>query len=541
MFYKKKLSIFALLGLITLCSSTILPKQEDESTMNRTWKSAQSIFDFTAYQATKKSKDSKQRFLDGEYDSASDSYQKLNTDRKFQVGIGSATSQTNHTENTVRPDFLAMLLQKASQKAKNPAQWLKDHWGYVTQALPDVSCKSCNAQIQMHTLNKDKHNKIVDSIVSIIAANRNAHSIALTECPKCHSPNLAQSPKAINVATESHTHHMAAQLKRLGSFDQVAAQTYPAYRLSIELADILKSGTDQVDNHKLRKQAERLQELRNPLTFFHHYANPQCKPYLFNNPKDPAWFADRCADVVRACPGLTHVCPISQIMGFGLQVARGGLPPFEAPSKQYLDNIVEAQVLAGRAMKKVNPNIQVLVSHQWKPMKPKHNMLDPRYGLEKLISSIADHMYNQKFVKLLKPHIDEIDGIALSVYPSLYFDMWKAESDNCSGKLDPAAALEAIEKTAEAFPGKPIYIVETGCNHPDQAVKKKFVDMTLHACVLARNKGIDVRTCYFWGHSNKSYMEWNKADGACNFGAFEGSDPESINEYGKYLETVTKL
>lgn len=483
--------------------------------------------------------DSTQRFLGEKYDSAAQSYKDLNKDpdNPFATGIGIADSQTGHHNNTVHPHYLAALLQGASQKASNPAQWLKEHWGYVVQSIPDAQCKSCNAQMRFNTLLPDKHEKTIDTITKIIAANRTAQSIAMAQCHQCGSSNIQQTPQQLVTCTDSQSQQMAQQVESLGSFKQDGVKKLPGYRLSIELADILKDNTDKTDPEKLTKTAQRLKDLHHPVTFMLHYANPQAKPNLFDNKADISWFAERCADIVRACPGLTHVCPISQIMGYGMQISRGALPPFETKLSQgeFLENIVQAQVQAGKAMKEVNPDVKVLVSHQWKPMSPKHGRLDPRYSLELLVSSIADYMYNQKFVSLIKPHIKEIDGIALSVYPRLEFNMWEPTSPNCSGIIDARAALEAIEKTAEAFPGKDIYIVETGCNNADGETKKKFVDMTLHACKIARSKGIPVKTCYFWGHSNKSYMEWNKAPGETNFGAFEDFSPDSINEYGKYL------
>ena len=449
------------------------------------------------------------------YPPAQETYQKLNSQKPFVTSIGISMSQTEDTNNTIHPEYLKTLLAEQSQKQNNPQQWLKERHGYVVRSEQE------------------------------------------------YRPFTTEDKK-----------NMVEQLHKLGVFKQKGAQGLPAYRLSIELADIVDNNGN-TDNNKLQEQAEFLSELGNPLTFMHHYTNPQCKPRLFESREDITWFADKCVDVVRACPGLTHVCPISQIMGFGLQVARQEmLPPFscdikpkkqisfldklsnfdftDAKATEFLENIVEAQITAGLKIKNTRPNIKVLISHQWKPMKTKHSFGNLRQPIEKCVASIADNMCNQKFVAMVKakdPKLQSFDGIALSVYPSLYFEDWKPDGNNCSGKLDPEAALEAIVQTAQAFPGKDIYIVETGCNLDNKteiADKQKFVDMTLYVCQLAQEMGIPVKTCYFWGQNNDQYFEWNKVKDRKNsskndkaqFGPFDTMDPESMNPYGEYLKKV---
>ena len=128
----------------------------------------------------------------------------------------------------------------------------------------------------------------------------------------------------------------------------------------------------------------------------------QSIPNLFEKEEHARWFANYCAQVVASSPQITHVCPISQLVAFGTRVKRQMLPPFQAAVDQevYFNNIVQAHIQAYKKIKAINPNIQVLVSHQWKPMKPKHGLTDPRGMLEALICKIASRMYNGKFVSL---------------------------------------------------------------------------------------------------------------------------------------------
>lgn len=470
---------------------------------------------------------------------AEQTYKELNSDpnNPFVMSIGTSMSQTEHTDNIIHPTYLSKLLQKKSKKQKSQAQWLKDRWGYVVASTPNISCNNCKLDVLLETTKQD--HVLVDVLIKVLT-NNTTNSLTFTQCPWCNSTDIIQKPKSLHIFTNEKQEQFKKQLQTLGVFDQAAAKQLPPYRISLEIADMINHD-GAINADKLKAQAAFVQNLQNPLIFMHHYANPQCKPHLFEHKEDITWFAAACAQCVAACPNVTHVCPISQIMGFGLQVARQKmLPPFSCTidQNQFLQNIIDAQVAASRAMKAVNPKLKVLVSHQWKPMKPMHSFGDPRHALECLICTIADRMYNQTFVQLLQKHSDSFDGIALSVYPALYFNGTTPCGNNCSGTLDPQAALEAIVKIHEAFPTKEIHIVETGCNSADPEIKKQFVDMTLYVCKLARNLGIPVKSCYFWGHTNESYFEWNKTPGTSFFGPFDGTTPESINEYGKYLQHI---
>lgn len=415
---------------------------------------------------------------------AKQTYQDLNEgDNNFLMSIGISMSQISTTENTIHPEYLRELLEEKSQIDKDPKKWLADRHGYTKRATSHTTKFSL-----------EDEQKILE------------------------------------------------QLKTLGVYNQKASAIMPSYRLSIEIADFVDD-QGNIDQIKIKRQALFLKNLNHPLTVFHHYTNPKSKPNLFESKEDIIWFADKCAQFIQACPGLTYVCPISQIIGFGMQVSRQKmLPPFSCniDTDQFLQNIIQAQVEASNSMKKVNPTLKVLVSHQWKPMKPKHCFGDPRHAIECAACTIADRMYNQKFVQLLKNHKDSFDGIALSIYPALYFDKITPLGNNCTGMLDPQSALEAIVQIHQAFPDKEIHIIETGCNSCNPEIKKQFVDMTLYICKLVRNLGITVKSCYFWGHTNDPYFEWNKAQGTSFFGPFENLEVDSINEYGKYLQEILK-
>lgn len=476
------------------------------------------------------------------FPNAKETYQELNADpaNPFLLSIGTAMSQTEIAENIIQPDYLKTILYKHFQAHKNPTSWIIQRWGYAIRSISDITCHECNITTNLESVQHD--HPLVSRIVKNITPDKDNSSLKISACPHCSSVNISQIPKEITPFTHEHRQGIKKQLESLGVWNQKAASQTPGCRISGELANILDEHGNVVFE-KLQEQVQFAQNLQHPLWVFHHYANPKCKPHLFEHKDDIAWFANTCAQFVQACPGLTHVCPISQIMGFGMQVSRQKmLPPFSCSidTDQFLKNIVSAQVAASKAMKKINPHLKVLVSHQWKPMKPVHGLGDPRHALECAACTIADRMYNKKFVQLLKPHTDSFDGIALSIYPALYFNTITPCGNNCSGMLDPQSALEAIIQTHQAFPDKEIHIIETGCNSNNPETKKLFVDMTLHVCKLAKDLGISVKSCYLWGHANNPYFEWNKNPGTSFFGPFENLEVDSINEYGKYLQEILK-
>ncbi|MBP9765512.1 hypothetical protein KBD08_04220, partial [Candidatus Babeliales bacterium] len=373
--------------------------------------------------------------------------------------------------------------------------------------------------------------------------------LTLTACPECGGA-LQILPNKTPKFTPEYQQAMITQLRDLRVDDQIGCKiaNMPNVRVSLEASDVLQEGLDVIDPIKLDAQAQFIQSIGNPMLFFHHYSNPLSKSDLFNNSQDIDWFANYCAQVIKKSPQVTHVCPISQPVGFAFRVTSQSLPPFTITTdkKKYLQNIADAQAAAAKAMKAVKPDVKVLMSHQWKLMKPKHSYLDPRYYLEAGVCKIAHSMYNQAFVNLMKPHIDLFDGIALSLYPPVYFNGWKPEADNCGGIIDEKSALETIVEVRKAFPDKDIYIVETGCNTQDPAKKIEFIDMTLRVCQAARDQGIPVKSVYFWGLTNDPnfYSEWNMAPGSTNFGPFDKLELEnptrSINAAGKHMQKILK-
>ena len=323
----------------------------------------------------------------------------------------------------------------------------------------------------------------------------------------------------------------------------------PNARLSIEISDILKSGTTEIDESKLDRMVVFINKIGNPIIFFHHYANPQALPNLFEKEEHAKWFANVCAKIIEKLPNITHVCPISQPTGFMFRVIRNqDLPPFEYGIDQdkLLKNIMKASALAAQKMREVRNKfangvkLNVLVSHQWKMMVPKHSYYDPRYALEVLVTTIADKMYNGKFVNAVQPYLDKFDGIALSVYPALKFDMWKPDGSNIAGAVDYQGSLGAVVETSKAFPGKDIYIVEAGCNNADEKIKKEYIDMMLCVCARARQAGIPVKSLFFWAITNHPdfYMEWNTPKGTTHFGPFDGMEVSSINASGRYMKDI---
>lgn len=492
-------------------------------------------------------------------------YEQLNSDPKnpFALSVGTSMSQTHQGENTANTSFAGKKMHAMIKKNNDLATtsgrqkasaWLKhkDRIWYALRSLPRYVCDKGHG-IDPTSLNPETDAAKVDALLDAVvqaSADMDASGLKLKHCPFCSSA-VSAIAKSEALLTPVHKQALIAQMHSLHVHQQKGCVdgSLPDSRLSLEASDILKSGTDEIDEQKLQEQADFIRRAGNPLLFFHHYSNPAVKPNLFSDEKDADWFARYCAKVLEKSPHITHVCPISQPVGFGFRVARQTLPPFElaVDKKQYLKNMVQAHVKAAVAMRAVNPKVKILVSHQWKLMKPKHNSLkDPRYLVEKLIGSIADSMYNQEFVNLVKPYADTFDGIALSLYPPVYFNLWEAQGNNSSGALDEAAALEAIVETHNAFPDKDIYIVETGCNTQDSDKKREFIDMTLRVCKKARELGIAVKGVDFWGVTNDPvyYSEWGAAPGSTNFGPFDALDPDdplqSINAAGKYIQDILK-
>ncbi len=481
---------------------------------------------------------------------ARDTYQELNKTAPFAVSFGCAMSQTHDSQNTCHPDAISKQLQKLSQK-NEPYAYLtdKDHIGYTLRALPNVKCCQCNTEIQPTKLDLQKDKVLISILVHDAAAQKNASKLTLTRCPSCDGQLIEQPRKKITL-TPAHQQAMIAQINYLGVKNQIGCTNsdLATYRVSAEASDVLKPNSTEIDPLKIQEQAQFFAQFGNALLFGHHYGNPQAIPDLFEKPQHAEWFANYFVEIIKACPNITHVCPISQPVAFSYRVTRGTLPPFSCNMSQaeYLDNINKAQVLACQKIKEFNPNIKVLMSHQWKPMKPYHSIFSPWYALEKFICYLADRKYNGDFVRIFTPHQDKFDGIALSVYPAIYFNGWIPTGNNCADNFNEQDALDTILQTHQAFPNKPIYIVETGCNTQDPEKKKAFIDMMLHVCKIARDKNVDVRGIYFWSHTNdpEFYSEWNFLPGSTHFSPFDKLDPEnsegSINAGGMYLKEILK-
>lgn len=502
-----------------------------------------------------------------------DTYTALNTDpnNPFVLSVGTSMSQTHQTANTANPEFIRKKFNDII-KQMNPvtdseiqaaADWLqhKERIWYTLLALHNYFCHRDHA-IFPATLSPENNVEVINRMLCNVAKNSlNVSELTLTNCPfpycddngcqhrACDAQVTQISTKDVPLFSPQHKKAMVRQIESLGINRQhgYTAKSLPNCRLSLEACDVLKAGSDEIDAEKLAQQASFIRDLGNPMLFGHHYANPAVKPNLFEDSNDADWFAHYCASIIQASPQVTHMCPISQPIAFAYKTRKQMLSPFESnvSQDQYLKNITDAQVKAAIAMKKVNPRLKVLISHQWKLMKPKHNSLvDPRYLLEAGIAKIAHRIYNQPFVDLMTPHVDKFDGIALSLYPPMYFDLWRPEGSNTGGVIDIDGALETIVEVSKAFPGKDIYIVETGCNTKDPQKKKDFIDMTLAVCKMARDQGISVKGVYFWGTTNdpEFYFEWNSAAGSTNFAPFDRldlNDPEaSINEAGRHIQDI---
>ncbi len=500
-----------------------------------------------------------QSMMQRPYPKAQDTYNELNNDPndRFALSYGTAMSQAKVTNNSVLPERVRHSMQKAMQKAMNARNWLKqitpeqkahdwlshkDRYWYALRAAKPVACQSCHVTTNPETFSGDMDSDLMHQTLNIMSNNNKNTELELNACPHCHSNDVVQLAKQTPEFGKDHQDAMVAQAEHLGVFDQFGVQdgTRPTYRLSVEQADAVDAD-GKVDPAKLEEQSSFWQRFKNPMLFMQHYA--KYKDNQFENPEDAQEFADYCAQVIEANPNVTHACPISQPMALAFRSgSRQSLPPFGcADQAQYLKNIVQAQILAATAMKKANPKLTTMLSHQYKPFKASHAKTTFAGMKERIAKFFAHKMYNQKFINEFKEKQDSFDALALSVYPALYFNGFEPKGDNCSGKLDPEAALESIMQMHKAFPNKPIYIVETGCSSQDPAVKQEFVDMTLHACKLARDLGAPVKGCYFWGHVNDKdrYLEWNSQPGSTHFAPYDKLDTinpiRSINSFGNYL------
>lgn len=494
------------------------------------------------------------------FPSAKTTYRKLNQDSQdpFACSVGAALSQTHVTNNTMHPDNLKHSLLVGARKAAehkgwishNPEdlayQWLKERQWYAMRALNPIHCNECDKTTDPSKIRKDNE-LFIDLILEDLASNYHARELNIRKCPHCASHKVQQLPKINSEFSDEHRAAMSAQVKHLGALEQVGVQSgqRPTYRLSLEMADSLDE-YGHLDESKIVAEATWLQDFGNPMLFMHHYA--KVFAHQFERSANIAEFANYCALVVKHNPHVTHVCPISQPIAFVNRTARQkDLPPFDCTisKSQLTDNVATAQLQACKAMKAVNPHIKTMVSHQFKDFRPYHSSTHPLYYLEKGICKIADMLYNQGFINTFKKQEKYFDALALSLYPTLYFNKITPMADcNCSGQIDPQAALKSIIEMHKAFPTKEIYIVETGCNTPDPKTKKEFIDMTLHVCSIARELGIPVKGCYFWTQTNdpEYYLEWNSDPGSTHFGFFDRLDPQnpngSINESGRYLKEI---
>jgi len=476
-------------------------------------------------------------------------YQELNkkSANPFVVSIGTALSHTHYSSNTVHPEYLRKILQQCAQKENNPKKWLKhkDRIGYVQTALPIVACTNCYVRIDPSKLSLVKDQRVMESLIDEAVNNTASNKLTLKKCVHC-SGALVEQPRKQKIFTEFFLQNMLDQLTYLGVNEQLPCLRYglPNYRLSLDVTDVLKDGSTKIDPVKLQQQANLVAQFGNPLLFLHHYENPQTIENLFQKSEHVDWFANYCAQMIAAVPQITHVCPISQPIAFVFRTIRQSLPPFTSTVSQpyFMENITQAQVVASKKMKQINPKLKVLISHQWKLFKPKHGFGDPRRALELMVCKIAHRMYNGAFVKMLQPHQDHFDGIALSVYPAIHFNLWEPESDNAVSRIDADNAFETIMETHKAFPSKDIFIVETGCNTTDPKMKKDFIDMTLAVCQKARQNGVKIKGVYFWEQSNdtQDWYQWNHVPLPTQFAPFDGNTVTSINAAGLYIKEIVE-
>jgi len=489
--------------------------------------------------------------LSTDFPPAKQTYQTLNKQEPFVASMGIALCQTKVSANTIHPDFISKQLQMLMKKSNEPIAFLNNPeriW-YILNQLKTINCQNCHKILST----KETHDnpQALQNLLKNIAHQKDAQTITITECPLCSSNKISIELKQIPEFTFAHQQALITQINFLNLKQQAGCQKgFPPYRISLEASEVMQPNSTELDPEKLQLQAAFLEQLGNPFTFFHHYTNPQEIPNLFEEDWHTQWFANYCIQVVQSCPNLKYFCPISQPIAYSFRLARqNNIPPFfsNLPAMDLFKNVIKAHIAAHDAIKTVNPQAEIFISHQYKPFVPLHNnSLDPRYYLEKFVCSIASKMYNDAFINELKKHENKFDGLALSVYPPVKFDLWNAIGDNCSGKIDEKHSLECIIKMHEAFPTKKIFIVETGCNHPDENVRKKFMDMTLSICLQAKQLGANVYGVYFWGQTNDSdfYLEWNNPRGSCNFGFFDQLNPQnptdSVNAAGLYLKEIVQ-
>ncbi|HSW76185.1 MAG TPA: hypothetical protein VLG50_04035 [Candidatus Saccharimonadales bacterium] len=491
--------------------------------------------------------------IDTNFPSAKESFLYLNKNplNPFALSFGMSEAQASFQslQNTANPLFILTQLQKIAEKQSDRYLWLSslDRIWYILRSLPKIQCKQCTKIIDPELIDIEKEKLLLEKILNNIAANTKSSMLAMNKCPFCNSSEIVVLPKLYRKLTEAYYPAVIAQINSLNIPNQLACKdfNFPNYRYSPESCSILKNDSLEVDPLKLAQTAQFIKAIGNPIIFLHNYANPLVIPNLFEKSEHIDWFADYCAQVIKACPHVTHVCPIVQPLGFAYRVAHShNLPPFEIniPMNNYLSNIVQAHIQACKNIKKINPKIVTLVSHQWKIMKPKHSVYDPRGILERVVCKIANYLYNEKFVELFKAYKDHFDAISLSLYPPVVFDGWVPDGNNVSGVIDADAALQSILQMHQAFPDKDIYIGETSCNAFDPVKKKEFIDMTLYVCKLAREKGVPLKGVYFWSHSNDFYSEWNKPPHSTNLAPFDilsALNPIGcMNAGGKYLRVI---
>lgn len=490
------------------------------------------------------------------YQPASTSYQRLNSGgKRFNIGPGIGMPQTiyNTAPTIYNPDDMKYLLYHMLQEKGDSERftWLKSQEWYALTCLPVITCQ--NPKCPNKTINFDnvkdleykQINMMIQNMLNTIDSPEDPGYITVTKCPYCGG-KVTLTPQQYRDLTPTYQQALEQEFVQLGIAKQFdPAQQLPTCRVSIDLGSILQDGTTHIDDAKLQQLAQFVANLLNPLLFIHHYANPAMMPNLFEHESDAAWFANICAEVTRACPNVTHICPISQPMGLIQKVTRGMQPPYRLTKgvtpAQYQKNVVAAQVQAAIEIKRVRPTTQVLLSHQFKNLIPEHYPVNWRYAGEFVKKMGSEFVYNKGFINAFKPYEQYFDGIALSIYPAMIIDTWNAKyNPNLSGLIDPHEALDSIVRTSQAFPGKDIYVVEAGCNNPDPAKKQQYVDMALHVCDIASYMQIPVKTCFFWSLTDDMnfYREWNEAPGSTFFGFYRTIDPATIKPEGQYLQQV---
>lgn len=221
----------------------------------------------------------------------------------------------------------------------------------------------------------------------------------------------------------------------------------------------------------------------------------------FEQKEAPEIFARYCAFVTEQlgdlCNNFTTMNEPLVVAGIGYH--RGMWPPFKKSklvTHRVINNLIKSHNLAYKKIKERNSELDIdFVKHNI-------NFVSNWNPINKIISKVADYVWNHRFIKKT---IKNTDSIGLNYYTSRFFGVKNDVPKNDMGwPLNPEG-LEQVLVDLKKYK-KPVYITEAGIADSKDQYRSDYIKGLVKSVHRAIEKGVDVRAFMYW--SILDNFEW---------------------------------